>query len=43
VAGRVVLADDDAPILDGPDIDTVLQLIQAQLEWLLLARMRRTA
>jgi hypothetical protein len=40
VAGRVVLADDDAPILDGPDIDSVLKVIQEQLEWLLLARQR---
>ena len=40
IAGRVVLADDDLPILDGPDIDSVLKVIQEQLEWLLLARQR---
>ncbi len=43
VAGRVVFADDDAPILDGPDIDSVLKMIQAELEALLIARQRRSA
>ena len=43
VAGRVVFSDDDAPILDGPDIESVINTIQGQLERLLLARERRTA
>ena len=40
VAGRLLIAADDSPILDGPTLDSVLSLIQATLEGLLSARAR---
>ena len=46
VAGRVIFSDDDAPILDGPDVESVLKVIEDHLQWLLLARepaVRRSA
>jgi hypothetical protein len=38
VAGRVIFSDDDAPILDGPDVESVLKVIEDHLQWFLLAR-----
>lgn len=40
VAGRLLIAADDAPILDGPTLESVVSLIEAQLEGLLFARAR---
>ena len=41
VAGRLLLAADDAPILDGPTLQSVLALIERHLEGVLLARASR--
>ena len=41
VAGRLLLAADDAPILDGPSLQSVLALIERHLEGVLLARASR--
>jgi len=38
VAGRFLLAEEDTPILDGPDPDAVLALMRDVLDGLLLAR-----
>jgi hypothetical protein len=38
VAGRFMLGAQDTPILDGPDPDTVLELLRDVIDELLLAR-----
>ncbi|HUJ28966.1 MAG TPA: hypothetical protein VLW85_23255 [Myxococcales bacterium] len=38
VAGRVMLGDQDTPILDGPTPEAVLDLMKDVLDGLLLAR-----
>ena len=38
VAGRAILGAQDTPILDGPDPETVLELLRDVLDGLLLAR-----
>ena len=38
VAGRCVLGAQDTPILDGPDPETVLELLRDVIDGLLLAR-----
>ena len=40
VAGRLLIGADDAPILDGPTLESVLATIESHIEGLLLARMR---
>lgn len=38
VAGRALLGERDTPIVDGPDPDTVLEILRDVMESLLLAR-----
>ncbi len=38
VAGRALLGEQDTPIVDGPDPDTVLELLRDVMDSLLLAR-----
>lgn len=38
VAGRAMLGAQDTPILDGPDLESVLALLRDVLDGLLLAR-----
>ena len=38
VAGRFVLGAQDTPIVDGPDPETVLEILRDVLDGLLLAR-----
>jgi hypothetical protein len=38
VAGRALISDHDMPIVDGPDPETVLELLRDVIDDLLLAR-----
>lgn len=38
VAGRALLSEQDTPIVDGPDPDTVLEILRDVMDSLLLAR-----